>query len=224
MSEPAAVPPPAPRIPWEDPEVGAASGLFRTIGMVIGGPREAFTRVANGEGLGRPLAFGVVLGYVALVAGLVWNVLTRATMLRALSTFAPDVERQFAETQAMSGAVATIVLAVLGPFLVALAMLFTAAVFHLFLMLFGGATRGFTGTFRVVAYAQACQVFGLLPICGGLIALVWGVVAQIVGLDAVHRSGPGKATAAVLVPGLLCCGCFAIVYGFLLAALFSMAQ
>lgn len=224
MSEPAPVPPPAPRIPWEDPGVGAAAGLFRTIGMVIASPREAFTRVANGEGLGRPLAFGVVLGYVALVAGLLWNVLTRATMMRTLSTFAPDLERQFAETQAMSGAVATIVLAVLGPFLVALGMLLTSAVFHVFLMLFGGATRGFAGTLRVVAYAQACQVFGLVPVCGGVIAIVWGVVAQIVGLDAVHRSGPGKAAAAVLVPGLLCCGCFAILYGFLVAAVLSMAQ
>ncbi len=224
MSEPAPVPPPAPRIPWEDPGLSAASGLFRTIGMVIGSPREAFTRVANGEGIGRPFAFGIVLGYVALVAGLVWNVLTRATMMRALSFFAPDVERQLAEAQAASAATATIVLAVLGPFLVAIGMLFTSAVFHLFLMLFGGVTRGFTGTLRVVAYAQACQIFGLVPLCGGVIGVLWGVVAQIVGLDAVHRSGPGKAAAAVLVPGLLCCGCSAIVYGFLVAAVFSIAQ
>lgn len=224
MSEITPVPPPPARIPWEDPAVGAASGLFRTIGMVLGSPREAFTRVANGEGLGRPVAFGIVVGYVALVAGLVWSALTRATMIRTLSTFVPDVERQLAEAQAFSGAFATIVVAVVGPFLVVLGMLLAAAVFHLFLMLFGGVTRGFSGTLRVVAYAQACQIFGLLPICGGLIALVWGVVAQIVGLDAVHRSGPGKAAAAVLVPGLLCCGCFVIAYGFLVAAVLRMAQ
>jgi hypothetical protein len=192
--------------------------------MVIASPREAFARVANGEGLGRPFAFGIVLGYVALVAGLVWNALTRATMMRALATFAPDVERQLAEAQAMSGAFGILVLAVLGPFLVALGMLLSASIFHLFLMLFGGATRGFAGTLRVVAYSQACQIFGLLPICGGLIALVWGVVAQIVGLDAVHRSGPGKAAAAVLVPGILCCGCGAVVYGFAIAAMLSLAQ
>jgi hypothetical protein len=192
--------------------------------MVIGAPKVAFAKVANGEGLGRPLAFGIVLGYVALVAGLVWNVLTRATMMHSLSTFAPDVERRLAEAQAVSGAATTIALAVLGPFLVALGMLLTSAVFHLFLMLFGGATRGFSGTLRVVAYAQACEIFGLLPICGWPIAVVWGAVVQIVGLDAVHRSGPGKAAAAVLVPGLLCCGCVAIGYGFLVAALFSIAR
>ena len=224
MTETVASPTPAALIPWEDPAVGSAAGLFRTIGMVIGKPTEAFLRVGAGSGLGRPLVFGVLVGYVALVAALVWNALTRALTVSLLSEYAPELQNELARNQAFSDAAVTIVLAVAGPFLVALTILIWGGLFHLFLMLFGGAARPFPDTLRVVAYAQACQVFGLLPLCGGLIALVWGVVVQIMGITAMHRCGSGKAAAAVLAPMFGCCVCAIAAYAIAVATVLSMAR
>ena len=97
----------SPRIPWEDPAVGAVSGLFRTIGVVISRPGDAFVRVANGSGLGRPFAFGIVIGYVAIVVALLWNALTQAFMMRMLARFAPEMRGQLEQGQAVSDATLT---------------------------------------------------------------------------------------------------------------------
>jgi hypothetical protein len=57
-----------------------------------------------------------------------------------------------------------------------------------------------------------------------LIAAVWAVVVQILGLAAVHRSGSGKAAASVLTPMVGCCACGIAVYAIALATILSMAR
>jgi hypothetical protein len=192
--------------------------------MVLGSPKEAFVRVGHGSGLGKPIVFGVLIGYVALVAALVWNALTRAFVFGFLAEYAPEIQSQFAGAQASADAAVTIGIALAGPFLVALSILVWGGLFHLFLLLFGGVGRSFADTLRVVAYAQSCQVFGLLPFCGGIIAAVWGVVVQIIGISAVHRCGTGKAAASVLVPLLGCCVCGVSAYALVFATALSLAQ
>jgi hypothetical protein len=102
-----------------------------------------------------------------------------------------------------------------------------SAIIHLCLMLLGGATSGFEGTFRTVAYADATSLVRIVPVCGDLIYLVYCLVVTIIGVSEAHRISGVKATAAVLLPAVLfCCCCaagIAIAAGGL-ASLFGQMQ
>ncbi len=82
-----------------------------------------------------------------------------------------------------------------------------AGVFHLLLLAFRGAGRGFDATLTVVGYASGVQLIGAVPVCGALVAAVWFLVVVIIGMAEAQRCGPGKAAAAVLLPGVLACLC-----------------
>jgi hypothetical protein len=94
---------------------------------------------------------------------------------------------------------------ILAPILVIIGVFIGAAILHLMLMIVGGANNGFEATVRVVCYAQTYQLAGIIPICGGLVSLVWSIVLYVVGLAAAHRTTQGKAVLAVLLPVVLCC-------------------
>jgi hypothetical protein len=96
--------------------------------------------------------------------------------------------------------VATPLLAVAGIYL-------TAGLFHLLLLVVRGTGRGFPATLTVVGYASGIMILRALPVCGGLVALVWFVVAAVHGLSEAQRCGSGKAAFAVLGPVVLLCLC-----------------
>ena len=59
---------------------------------------------------------------------------------------------------------------------------------------------------RVEAYAVGTVgLFSLIPVCGGLIGGIWGLVVVIIGLAEAHEISRGTAAAAVLIPWALCC-------------------
>ncbi len=91
------------------------------------------------------------------------------------------------------------------PLLALLGIYFTAGVFHLLLLVVRGAPRGFDATLTVVAYASGIFLLRALPVCGGIIALVWFIVMAVHGLAEAQRCGSGKAAFAVLGPLVLLC-------------------
>ena len=82
---------------------------------------------------------------------------------------------------------------------------------HLFLLMVGGAASGFSATLRVVCYSQTSGLAVVIPLAGGIIQLIWGLVLQIMGLTQAHRTSGGKAAFAVIGPVILCCGCIIAV-------------
>jgi hypothetical protein len=85
----------------------------------------------------------------------------------------------------------------------------------------GGAKKGFVDTFRVLCYTQVSSLLGLFPFCGSLLAAVWHLVLQVIGLSAVHRITVGRALLALLLPLLLCCGCAGLLFSIFGAAWMS---
>ena len=81
--------------------------------------------------------------------------------------------------------------ALAAPIWLPVALFLGALLQHLFLMMVGAGKRGFVGTFRVICYAQSASLFGLIPLIGGLLSLLWHLVLQVIGLSAVHRVGWG---------------------------------
>ena len=74
-------------------------------------------------------------------------------------------------------------------------------------MIVGGANQPFETTFRVLAFTQGSTgVLQLIPICGGVIAAVWGIVVNCIGLARAHETDTGRAVLAIFLPVIVCCG------------------
>jgi hypothetical protein len=99
------------------------------------------------------------------------------------------------------------------PIATVIGMFVGAGIYHLMLMLLGGARRPFETTLRVAAYTNgATAVLNLVPICGAFAAAIYAIVANIIGLAKAHEISTGKAAAAVLLPVVICCTLVLIFY------------
>jgi hypothetical protein len=105
------------------------------------------------------------------------------------------------------------------PIVAVLSIFIGSAIYHVMLMLLGAARRPFETTIRVVAYAMgATSLLQIVPVCGGIIAGVWAIVASVIGLAQSHEIPTGKAAAAVLIPIVVCCVLTMLLY----AAIFAV--
>ena len=194
--------------PWEQRDrIGLVSALVETTQQVFTRPTEFFRAMPVTGGLGGPLLYGVIVGYVGLVAGAIYGAIFQAVAGPHLFAMPHrgELEKFLPYLQGGMGLVFQIVL---GPLLIAAGLFISSAIPHLLLMLFGGAPRGFEATFRVRGYAEAASLLRLIPFCGTPIFVIYLLVLTIVGLSEAHGIGRGRATAAVLLPlFFLCCCC-----------------
>jgi len=194
-----------PVLPWEDPTQPFFDALLDTIKLFVTRPREAYGRMAREGGLGRPILYAVILGWIGIAVGQLYSLAMRGMSLSML----PGMD-------SLSGAALPvgyiIGLIVFAPVLIVMGLFLWSAVVHLFLLLFGAAGGGFEATFRVLAYATTAQLSQIVPMCGGFIGFFWSLVLEIVGLAEVHETSQAKAAAAVLLPLAICCSCLALVF------------
>lgn len=196
--------PPAPApLPWEQPGYPLLEGLYETAKLIITSPSEAFARMSTTGDLGRPLVYAVIFGWIGVIASQIYQLAFRGAMW----SFIPNMPRQ---SEFMVGPVANVVTMIVAPVLILLGVFIGAAIIHLFLMMVGGASKGFATTVRVVCYASTTQVLQVVPFCGGIISAVWTIVLEIIGIAQAHRTTQGKAALAVLLPIALCCACIVI--------------
>ena len=201
-----ATPPPAPEsvpvIPWEDPGRSFFDALFETVKLLTTSPGEAYRRMPVTGGIGRPLFYAIAVGWVSIAVAVFWNVLLQGLWL----PFMESVE-DLAGMGALYGLTIGwgLMMVVLAPLFVVIGVFIAAAILHLMLLIVGGASSGFEATVRVVCYTQTAQLAGIIPFCGGLIALIWAVVLYVLGFSTAHRTTQGKALVAVFLPVVLCC-------------------
>lgn len=230
MTDPASMQPPTPPptpppgppggaavaagLPWENRGGGDFfSALLDTIKMLVTAPGEAYSRAAEKGDYGNPLLFAIIVGWVMTVVNQIWSVLFQgATMGMMQGMMPPEMRDQMGA--AMTGGGFGIVLNILAaPVIIAVAIFIWSGIIHLFLMLVGGAkgsAAGYEGSFRAVCYSEVATLAYIVPIVGGLIAAIWALVLQIIGLSKLHRTSTGKAAAAVLIPIGLCCVCLIV--------------
>jgi hypothetical protein len=59
----------------------------------------------------------------------------------------------------------------------------------------------------VVAFTQGSTgPLQMIPVCGGLISVVWALVCNCIGLARAHETDTGRAVLAVFLPLIVCCG------------------
>ena len=197
---PPMAPPAAARIPWEDPARTSVFERFvETVKMIATRPKEAFAGMPTTGGIGSPLLFAIGVGWIGIGFAVLWNTLMQGMWIPFMGA-----GEEAAVAAAFTGAWALGVI-VLAPLFVIIGVFIYAAILHLMLMIVGGAKNGFEATVRVVCYAQTAQLAAIVPFCGGLIAMVWGIILYVIGLATAHRTTQGKAVLAVVLPIVLCC-------------------
>lgn len=195
---------------------GFFAAFFETWKLVATQPQQFFARVRIDQ-TGTAVLFGVIAATVGNAAAAVYGYFSGQQALLALQPMIqnmPEEQARFMRLymQALSGG-STLAQLVLAPLLTVIGMYVGSAILHLLLLLFRGATRGFDATLTVVAYANGINLLLAVPACGWFLAVVWGLVATIIGLGAIHRCGTGKAAAAVLAPAALACVCCCAIAG-----------
>jgi hypothetical protein len=186
--------------------LGFVPALVETTKQVLFGSAEFFRRMPTEAGIGAPLGYAMLVGYFGVVVVAIYQ----AVMRVALGSTLYELGRQGPLGRIapfLEGGVGLVSQIVLGPFFLLIGLFLGAGIYHLLLLLLGGAKRGFEATFRVVCYAQAADILCVVPFCGSVIGFFWGLAVLIIGLAEAHRIGRGTAALAVLLPILLLCCC-----------------
>jgi hypothetical protein len=216
MEDPTVPPPPVaptadplPPLPWEDPSVGRLNALYETVRLFIVEPQDGFHRISP-VGIGRPFSYAVIMAWIEMAVGFAYLFLFQAPFV--LSGF-PELQRELAGVAVGAGMMALIAVTVfiMTPVLMAMVLFIHTCILHLMLLILGEGKSGFETTFRVLSYSHTADIANMIPLCGGLISLVWFAVLQIIGVAEAHRCSQGKAALAVLLPLLLCCSCVAVL-------------
>lgn len=92
------------------------------------------------------------------------------------------------------------------PLFIGLGAFLTAGLQHLALKVLGYATQPFETTLRTYLYCNgAAAVFMFVPICGSVVAAIWGIVVNCIALSRTHDISMGRAVFGVLAPMILGC-------------------
>ena len=197
---PAATITPRSGLPWDDRQQrGILRAFFDTLVMVLTKPAEAFTAMRREGGFGEPLIYAIIGGSVGGVIYFLYNILlSSAHMLGS---------HENPMMQMMGGGIRPMFFIILVPFFIAIETFISSAIFHLCLMIVGGAKQPFETTFRVVCFAGgSANPLLIIPFCGGLIGGIWKIVLYCIGLARAHETDTGRAVLAVILPIIVCCG------------------
>lgn len=200
--------------PWEQrDQLGVVAGFVENVKLFVKSPAEAFARTRRTGDYAGPLIFAIAISWIGIIIGQLWGLIFGGSMMSMLSALPPEVRDQASLYMAGSagGFIFTILLA---PIWTAIGLFIWSGILHLCLAMVGGtsqSTSGFEGTFRVISYATVTQLANVIPIVGGMVAAVWGIVLAVMGLTDMHGTTQGKALAAVLIPILVCCVCGAVM-------------
>jgi hypothetical protein len=202
-------------IPWDARDrIGFWSALVETTREVLTEPAAFFRAMPSTGGLGSPLLYAVVVGWIGLAAAAFYQAIFRSVVGSSFAAFGdrPELAALVGWVEGWAGFVAQVVF---GGVFVVIGLFIASAILHLMLLLLGGARRDFEATFRVVSFSQATSILFLVPFCGQLVGGIWCLVLYVLGLAQAHQIGHGKAAAAVLLPiVLLCCCCAALAFLF----------
>lgn len=194
----------APTFPWPPPEDGPILAAFGEAwkGATFD-PGRFFARTPREEGTGAAVIYYLAIGILVAGATLFWETTPFLTDSMAEDPFAPlgyDAGHP-------------LVRFLLAPAILLAALVVSAGVVHVLLLIFNGAGHGFGTTVRVFCYGYSPAIFGIVPILGVLVGSVWSVVVVIIGLREAHEAATWKAVLAVLIPfiGFVVLGGLAII-------------
>jgi phage FluMu protein Com len=201
-------------LPWE--LVPSTDSFSQTIQIVLGSSDDAFRAMRRTGGIGNPFGF-LMLSQVltAFLQVVVSFVLSFVYDIVLWAFGGQRLEIQWDAKFLAFGGLAC--LAITGGLAKGtIGGLITAAMYHVCLLVTGGAAGGFQATYRVVAFGTgSVYMLTAIPLIGPLLALVMHFVVLTAGLKNAHEISGGRAFLALVLPallGLCCVGGLVLVY------------
>ena len=195
--------------PWPPPEDGAVLASFgETWKSATFDPGSFFGRMPARGGTGAAILYYLVLGILLAGVNLFWNM---------TGVFTAGADEALAAELGI-GSMDPIIGFLLSPLVLLFALLVSAGICHVLLLMFGGARNGFGTTIRVFCFAYSPMAFGVVPFLGALVGTIWMVVLSIIGLREAHQADGWKAALAVLLPFVLALGMLILAVLFFAAA------
>ncbi len=192
-------------VPWEQRRGGDPFRAFvETVKLFVLRPEEAWRATPERGGFESPLLFGLIVSFVGAAIAFLYRWIFGSPFARM---FPASALHRWGGAYPWGRPRPFGCALVAFPFVSAIGILIGlfvgTAVIHVFLLIVGGtrsSSSGFEGTFRALSYGSVSSLAQVIPFVGGLIALVWWVVLTVQGLVRMHRTTPGRALAAVLMP------------------------
>jgi len=192
-------------IPWEETSAypDFVQRLTQTWSQSMLQTGEFFRQMRLETGAGPALLYALIMIIMGQAFNVFWQQFFAHRFTEYFEDFSPFVEH----LMAVSGAQQL----VLGPLLALLGLFVGTLIYHLSLVIVGGARHGMATTFRVLAYAESTQLLMVIPLLGQFIAMVWSIVIMIIGFKEAHETTMGRSVLAVLLPILFCCALILIM-------------
>jgi hypothetical protein len=208
-------------LPWEHrQQLGFVKAFFDTFVLVLTKPAEAFTAMKKEGDLIEPLIYAVIGGTLGIIVSTLIKLPFHAIGFMG--------NRDSALFGMFGSGIGLFIGLILSPIWVAIGMFVGSGLIHLSLMLLGGAKKPFEATFRVVCFSfGSAHVLSIVPVCGSLVASVYNIVLDCMGIARTHEIDTGKAVMAVLLPLVVCCvaaGLMGLLIGGSLLSIFSHAR
>ena len=198
----------------------SVSSFVETVKEIFSSPTTAFRTMRREGGHGRPLLFGIIGITLSSVVSMLFQLVVQFGM-GGLAAGAGAGNAGFGGLNpflpAGMGVCMIIGTMIIVPLIAVIQLYISAGITHLMLMMLSAARQPYETTLRVVSYTSGTtSLIQMVPICGPYIQIVVHIVYEILGLMEAHEISGGKATAAVLLPFLICCvgvgGLFAFIF------------
>ena len=192
--------------------------FFNTFKKAITDSAKFFMCVSRGEGMKRAFIYALIISYIMFASTIAYQIgfQALAVSLNLGGEFGTDIFPTLAISIPV-GIIFLLIFMIIGvPVFTAAMMFVRAGLYHVCLMILGSVKRDFQTTFRVVCYASSPQLFQVVPILGGMVAWIWQIVLDIIGLKEAHQTSYGRSALAVFLPTLVCCG-VALLFGMMIA-------
>ncbi|MDZ7292167.1 MAG: YIP1 family protein [candidate division KSB1 bacterium] len=200
-------------MPWEDRErLGFLPAFSQTWSDSVFHPVEFFRRLPKSGNVGSALLYAILIGVTGGILSLFWQYLFWDSW-----SSLPELERMLGQeiSRDLLGFVALLI-----PISTVIFVFIASVIYHVCLVITGSSRHGFEATLRGFCYSYGPYLFVLVPMCGGLIALIWQYILMVIAWRELHESTTGRVLLAVFLPLLLCCGAI-LVFAWSLAGWLS---
>jgi hypothetical protein len=200
---------------WENDD-GLITKYFQTALEILITPNVAFSTLRLNGGYGAPIMFvlaGYVIGYVLLTLLLLAMVSLVGNLPGFAGRFQPGDHAAFGASLLCSLVVGASCFFVVGAIVLPLPLLISAAIYHAFLMILGGAKQTYEATFRAEVYAMGgtiipCFLISLIPFVGSYVSYFIQVVYTVIALKYTHEIPWWKSIVATLLSVVVHIGIF----------------